>query len=131
MSDYIKYEVKVYKNGNKYWYQNGELHREDGPAMEYANGDKYWYKEGQLHRIDGPAIEYSNGDKYWYKNGEYHRIDGTAVELANGDKAWYLNGKYYTEADFNKEIAKHSPSPCEGKIVEIDGKKYTLTFLTE
>ena len=27
----------------KYWYQNGELHRETGPAVEYANGSKWWY----------------------------------------------------------------------------------------
>ena len=108
MSDYIKYEVKVYKNGNKYWYQNGELHREDGPAMEYANGDKYWYKEGKYHRIDGPA-----------------------VELANGDKYWYLDNIKYTEAEFKKKMAKNSKGSCEGKIVEIDGKKYTLTSITE
>ena len=108
MSDYIKYEVIVYKNGNKSWYLNGELHREDGPAVEFASGDKYWYKEGQCHRIDGPAIEY-----------------------ADGDKRWYLDNKNYTEAEFNKEMAKKSKGSCEGKIVEIDGKKYTLTSLTE
>ena len=42
-------------NGNKYWYQNGELHREDGPAIERANGTKEWYQNGKLHREDGPA----------------------------------------------------------------------------
>ena len=35
------------------------------------NGDKYWYKNGELHREDGPAIEYGNGYKEWYINGEY------------------------------------------------------------
>jgi len=49
-------------------------------------------------------------------------------EYSIGYKEWYLNDKEYTEADFKKEISK---SPCEGKIVEIDGKKYTLTSLTE
>ena len=127
MSDYIKYEVKVFPNGNKFWYLNGKYHREDGPAIEYAGGDKFWYKEGKYHRIDGPACEYSNGDKEWYLNGEYHRIDGPACEYANGEKYWCLNGINYTEAEFKKEIAKHSPSPCEGKIIEVDGKKYTLT----
>ena len=24
-------------------------------------GTKYWYKDGKLHRDDGPAIEYING----------------------------------------------------------------------
>ena len=29
-----------------------------------------WYQNGQLHRLDGPAIECSNGDKEWYLNDE-------------------------------------------------------------
>ena len=37
------------------------LHREDGPAIEYANGNKHWYLNGKLHREDGPAIENANG----------------------------------------------------------------------
>ena len=28
----IEYTVKVWGNGNKSWYLNGKLHREDGPA---------------------------------------------------------------------------------------------------
>jgi len=108
MSDYIKYEVRVHKNGYKEWCLNGKCHREDGPAIERANGDKFWYKEDKLHREDGPAKDFANGDKYWY-----------------------LNGKNYTEAEFKKKIAKNSKGSCEGKIVEIDGKKYTLTSITE
>jgi len=108
MSDYIKYEVRVYKNGDKFWYKEGKWHREDGPACEYADGAKYWFKEGKCHREDGPAGEYSNGSKFWY-----------------------LNGLNYSEAEFNKEIAKKSKGSCEGKIVEIDGKKYTLTSVIE
>jgi hypothetical protein len=30
-----------------YWYLNGELHREDGPAIERANGTKAWYLNGK------------------------------------------------------------------------------------
>ena len=73
-------------------------------------------------------MEYANGDKFWYKNGKCHRIDGPAIEYANGNKAWFLNDINYTEEQFNKKMAK---SPCEGKIVEVDGKKYILTSLTE
>ena len=100
---YITYEVRVYNNGDKFWYQNGLLHRTDGPAIEYPNGYKYWYQSGERHRIDGPA-----------------------VELANGDKAWYLEGKELTEAEFN---TRTKPS-CSGKVVEIDGKKYKLVELS-
>ena len=55
--------------GSKRWYQNNQLHRTDGPAVEYAEGDKFWYHNGLLHRIDGPAVEYENGNKHWYING--------------------------------------------------------------
>jgi hypothetical protein len=56
--------------GDKRYYMNDLLHREDGPAIEYPNGDKYWYLNGDLHREDGPSCEYSHGDKAWYLNGK-------------------------------------------------------------
>src|SRR3990167_8892773 len=46
--------------------------------------------DGQLHRRDGPAIEWANGDKEWWLNDQHHREDGPAVERANGDKEWWL-----------------------------------------
>ena len=58
MTDYIKYEVKVYSWGTKVWYLNGEVHREDGPAVEFPDGDKVWYINSECHREDGPASEY-------------------------------------------------------------------------
>jgi len=119
------YEVKVYDNGNKHWRLNGKLHREDGPACECLNGDKYWYLNGELHREDGPAVECLNGDKYWYLNGELHREDGPACEYVNGDKYCYLNGKELTEKEWKQQTNKE-PS-CDGKIVEVEGKKYRLT----
>ena len=62
-------------NGDKFWFKNGKLHREDGPAMEYANGDKYWFKDGKRHREDGPAIENTNGYKdYWHNDIRYPKI---------------------------------------------------------
>jgi hypothetical protein len=81
MTNYIKYEVRVYGVGTKYWYLNDELHREDGPAIEDAEGTKFWYFNGQRHREDGPAIDCSDGSKYWY-----------------------LNDKSLTEEEFNKRM---------------------------
>ena len=95
----IKYEVEVYDNGTKSWYLKGELHREDGPAVEYANGDKSWYLKGKLHREDGPASEWANGTKRWYLNGNLHREDGPAIEHADGTKCWYLKGEELTETE--------------------------------
>ena len=47
------------------------------------------------------------------------------VEWVNGTKDWYLNGKLLTEQEFNDEMNNRNNS-CEGKVVEIDGKKYKL-----
>ncbi|MDE1834861.1 MAG: hypothetical protein KGH64_06010, partial [Candidatus Micrarchaeota archaeon] len=91
------------------------------PVMRVLpNGDKEWrLPNGKRHRTDGPAIEYADGDKFWYLNGQCHRTDGPAIERAYGYKAWWLNGQQVTEA----EVMKNS---CNGKIVEIEGKKYKL-----
>jgi hypothetical protein len=91
--------------GDKVWRnEQGQLHREDGPAIEWANGGKYWYLNGKRHREDGPALEYIDGSKSWYLNGQLHREDGPAVEYAYGDKYWYLNGEKCSEKAFNEKM---------------------------
>ena len=97
----IKYEVKVYPNGDKEWLLNGKRHREDGPAVEYAIGHKEWYLNGNFLREDGPAIEDANGTK----------------------KLWYLNGKPMSEDEHKRATSK---ATCEGKEVEVDGVTYVL-----
>ena len=42
-----EYTVKVFEDGTKEWYLNGERHREDGPAIEYDDGHKEWYLNGE------------------------------------------------------------------------------------
>ena len=67
----IEYTVKVWDpNGDKSWWLNDKLHREDGPAMEGADGNKFWHLNGKLHREDGPAMEWANGSKSWFLNDE-------------------------------------------------------------
>jgi hypothetical protein len=62
----MKNGLYVDEDGTKYWYLNGKLHKEDGPAVEYVDGTKHWCLNGKLHREDGPAIEYADGGKAWY-----------------------------------------------------------------
>jgi hypothetical protein len=93
-------------SGYKEWWVNGALHREDAPAIEVNDGYKARYLNGQLHREDGPAVEWSDGSKEWWVNGARHRTDGPAVERANNHKAWYLNGEKLTEAEFNNRGRK-------------------------
>jgi hypothetical protein len=64
------------------------------------NDAKVWkLPNGNLHREDGPAVEYSNGDKFWYINGKWHRENGPAIEYYNGGKEWWINDIRYTEQE--------------------------------
>jgi len=106
-----KPECKIDVNGTKRWYLNGNLHRENGPAIEYADGTKCWYLNGKRHREDinpetgltCPAIEYANGYKEWYLNGKCHREDGPAIECSDGTTEYYINDKRIPQLD-NKRI---------------------------
>ena len=69
------------------------------------------------------VIVSDDGTKGWYLNDELHREDGPAIECADGTKFWYLNGDYVSEDEFLERTRR----TCNGKIVEIDGKKYKLT----
>ena len=93
-------------------------------------GTRWYDDKGRLHREnDLPAIEYKKGDKEWCFNGRTHRETGPAIECTNGDRYWYLDGKSYPEHDFNAEMAKRKAAKqasCNGKLVEIDGRKYEL-----
>ena len=50
----------------------GSLPLKERTGCFIDGGDKYWYKEGKLHREDGPAVEYDNGQKrYWLEDTLY------------------------------------------------------------
>lgn len=75
--------------GAKYWYQDGFLHREDGPALITETGVKHWIIVGKRHRVDGPAIEFEQDPSHnkWYINGKeikscqhYQKLTGLTDE---------------------------------------------------
>jgi hypothetical protein len=83
------------------------------PAIEYADGNKKYYKNGKLHRDDDPklgpmpAVECTHGYKAYYKHGELHRDDTAlgpmpAIECANGEKYFYKNGIQFTLIEPNQ-----------------------------
>ena len=85
------------------YYKNGQLHREDGHAVEYRDGKKEWYKETKDRR---KASYYNKGMLGMLgKLGMLHREDGPAVESPDGKNEWYLNGeRYYTPEEFNDAL---------------------------
>ena len=80
--------------------EQGFLHCENGPAIEWHNGAKEWYRHGKLHREDGPAIEWFDGTKIWYHNGKFHREDGPAIIWPSGKVEWWLNGESLSFVSF-------------------------------
>lgn len=99
-----------------YYNEEGELHREDGPAVDYDEEDpgvfKMWCINGKNHREDGPAITDYDGERQeWYINGKRHREDGPAVIELHYKKEWFINDKLHRE---------------DGPAVEYDGENSVL-----
>ena len=65
----ITYKVKVDGYGNRHWYLNDELHREDGPAIEDADGYKAWYLNG---------VEYTEEE---FNRKMSHTVEMTIAEI--------------------------------------------------
>lgn len=85
--------IRTFGNRLEYVNGNGDLHREDGPAIEYTNGDLEWWVNGNRHREDGlPAVEYENR-KEWWENGKRHREDGPAIISDGVVPSWFFKGE--------------------------------------
>ena len=69
----INYTGIAQRPESKFWYKNGKLHREDGPAREWSDGYKEWWLEDQgydqINLNDYVVLDHDNG-KYgimWYR----------------------------------------------------------------
>ena len=109
------------------YFANGKIHYEEytlNGAHHNENGYSYreWYDNGQLkyeiYKVKG-LYHNENGPAYlsWHEDGricsEYR----------------YLNGVAYSKEQW--EHQKRVNASCDGKIVEIDGKNYRLTYVDE
>ena len=74
----------------------------------YENGklycEEYWLN-GKHHNTEGPAY------RYWYDNGKLRY------------ESYWLKGKELSKEEWEKQRKTNS---CNGKVIEIDGKKYQL-----
>jgi hypothetical protein len=69
----------------------GQLHRDDGPAVESKNGDLEWIVNGKFHRDmgEGPARLLNNGTRReYFENGVLKGIEDDTI---NGGK-WHDAG---------------------------------------
>lgn len=54
------------------WLNQEDLyHKEDGPAKVFTNGRKEWWLNGERHRADGPAVVCANGSCKYYVFDRY------------------------------------------------------------
>jgi len=99
--------------------------------VEYSDGTKQWLDNGKCHRLGGPAYIDSKGNKWWIQYGESHRIGGPAYEGVDRTKEWWVDGKLLTESEhkiYVENLNKKSVT-CDGRQIEIDGKKYKLILI--
>lgn len=107
--DYMPFiKKKIYSE--RYFYNN-KLHNSDHPAViyYYYNGNiesEYYFNYGDVHRENGPAVTYyKNGSVYkqWYcLNSKIHNDNGPAIIDYNEDGSikeqhYFLNGEEYTD----------------------------------
>ena len=97
--------IEVDRDGTcKYFNSAGELHRDNGPAVEYKSGSRAWFQNGKLHRTDGPAVVWSDGEEVWFQNGLRHREGGPAVITPDGRKEWWIDGAEYSEHEYHTAL---------------------------
>jgi hypothetical protein len=76
----------------------GRLHADSGPAMTIIQTNnqtriaEFWFKDGELHREDGPAAVLTHTDPFhnsqefgWFLNGLRHRENGPSKIIQTND----------------------------------------------
>ncbi len=93
------------KTNYKGYYKNNQHHRVgDFPAVECGDGSLQYWENGKLHRLNGPAIIYPDGHRAYYQNGKRHNLNGPAVIYAIGMVEYWIDGVYYSKTDFDKQV---------------------------
>ena len=81
-----KLKSKIYDSPEREdWYiGNYTLHRPNGlPAVMYANGSEFYFENGEYHRDHGPAYLWHNKDGSFHKQYYLHgkKVDEHGREL--------------------------------------------------
>ena len=81
----------------------------------------------------GNVVYFEDSDGYWEKR-EFDNL-GNEVYFEDSDGYWFKReydeqgNRVYYEDSHGKIVNNRPQQNCEGKIVEIDGKKYKLKLL--
>ena len=118
----------------KHDFKKGALYLYDsnGNEIYYETSNGYWYK--REYDTNGNEIYYETSNGFWYKQ-EYEISNYNEIYFENSKGYWYkreydTNGNeiYYENSDGIIQDNRPKKS-CNGKVVEIDGKKYKLKEL--
>ena len=117
----MKNGIVADKFGNKRYYKDDMIHREDGPAIINSDGFVAYSINNMLHREDGPAVIYADGDIEYWINGKRHRKDGPAVIYSNGTLEYWIEGKFVDE--YKPGFGCFNPKSREEALKWLDSKK--------
>ncbi len=87
----------LWPDGTQDWYRHGKIHREDGPAVIRADGTRIWWQNGERHRDNGPAVIRADGRQEWWQHHRRHKDDGPAVIAADGTQEWWQHGRLHRD----------------------------------
>lgn len=106
------------------WWENGVLHREDGPAILYDRMSQSehptheeWYRHGQLHRegnLPAKIERKRNGqliEEVYAVDGKLHRTDGPALIRRSWKTGRVLQKEYWLHGVRQPAPAPGGPSP--------------------
>jgi len=104
-----------------------EIKDKNGNKIYLEDSDGFWVKSE--YDSNGNEIYYENSDEYWNKS-EYDS-NGNVIYSESSDGLWCKweydsNGNVIYSENSDGYIEDNRPKSCEGKVVEIDGKKYKL-----
>jgi YD repeat-containing protein len=139
----VLYPFRVYdSNGNRTYseYSNGywckSEYDADGNETYHETSNGYWTKYAKYkYDADGNETHYENSDGFWSKR-EYD-AKGNVTYYEDSNRYWRKreydsngNETYYENSSGTIRGSKQNQS-CEGKVVEIDGKKYSAEQVRE
>ena len=118
-----------YETSNGYWRKRE--YSANGKETYYENSRGYWWKNE--YDASGNETYYETSNGYWSKRE--CDVKGKETYFEDSDGYWRKreydakgNDIYYESSDGCKEGTPLSQS-CDGKVIEVDGKKYKLTEL--
>jgi hypothetical protein len=75
-----------------------------------------WFLDGELHRDNAPALLYHDGSVWsWWSHGKRHRLCGPA--RSSGE--WWINGTQYMEKQFNEKVNEKVQQDMINKLSEL------------